>query len=76
MTLQPASSTALESLSGHWIEAAGFDPEQRLQIEVSHKRLVITAIDDAGSDHHVRHERPEDDPATGQLESVMAGEAQ
>ncbi|RQT27237.1 SymE family type I addiction module toxin [Burkholderia cepacia] len=64
-------------LSGRWIEAAGFDPEQRLQIEVSHKRLVITPIDDAGSDCRVRHDRPDDDPATGQqLESVMAGEAQ
>ncbi|MBR7965342.1 SymE family type I addiction module toxin [Burkholderia cenocepacia] len=64
-------------LSGRWIEAAGFDPEQRLQIEVSHKRLVTTPIDDAEGDHCVRHDRPDDDPATGrQLESVMAGEAQ
>ncbi|WP_260431296.1 type I toxin-antitoxin system SymE family toxin [Burkholderia contaminans] len=64
-------------LSGRWIEAAGFDPEQRLQIEVSHKRLVITPIDDAGSDCRVTRERPDGDPATGQqLESVMAGEAQ
>ncbi|WP_244107433.1 SymE family type I addiction module toxin [Burkholderia cenocepacia] len=64
-------------LSGRWIEAAGFDPEQRLQIEVSHKRLVITPIEDAEGDHCVRHDRPDDDPATGrQLESVMAGEAQ
>lgn len=35
-------------LSGRWIEAAGFDPGQRLRIEVSHQRLVITPVDDAG----------------------------
>jgi toxic protein SymE len=64
-------------LSGRWIEAAGFDPEQRLQIEVSHQRLVITPIDDAGCDHGAKHERPDDDPAAGQQpESVMAGDAQ
>lgn len=37
-------------LSGHWIEAAGFDPEQPLKIEVMHKRLVITPIEDRRCD--------------------------
>ncbi len=37
-------------LSGRWIEAAGFEPEQRLQIEVTHKRLVITPIEEAHGD--------------------------
>ncbi|MDF0503836.1 SymE family type I addiction module toxin [Burkholderia cenocepacia] len=37
-------------LSGRWIEAAGFYPGQRLRIEVSRQRLVITPIDDADGD--------------------------
>jgi len=34
-------------LSGRWIEAAGFAPEQPLRIEVSHRRLVITPLEAA-----------------------------
>ncbi|WP_249210332.1 SymE family type I addiction module toxin [Burkholderia cenocepacia] len=51
-------------LSGRWIEAAGFDPEQRLRIEVSHQRLVITPIDDADRDHGAQEGFPDIDPAT------------
>ncbi|VWB96486.1 SymE family type I addiction module toxin [Burkholderia metallica] len=51
-------------LSGRWIEAAGFDPEQRLQIEVSHQRLVITPLDAAGSDAVGKHGFPAVEPAT------------
>lgn len=29
-------------LSGRWLEQAGFDPGQRVRIEVQHGRLVIT----------------------------------
>ncbi|KAA0085135.1 SymE family type I addiction module toxin [Trinickia soli] len=29
-------------LSGRWLEQAGFEPRQRLKIEVQHERLVIT----------------------------------
>ncbi|WP_175822764.1 SymE family type I addiction module toxin [Burkholderia sp. BCC0419] len=65
-------------LSGRWIEAAGFDPEQRLHIEVSHKRLVITPIDDADCDHRGKGECPDVGPAAAQqpqLVSVTAGAA-
>lgn len=34
-------------LSHRWIEEAGFEAGERLHIEVAHKRLVITPIDDA-----------------------------
>ncbi|WP_244109567.1 SymE family type I addiction module toxin [Burkholderia cenocepacia] len=51
-------------LSGRWIEAAGFDPEQHLRIEVSHQRLVITPIDDADCDHGGKAGFPDIDPAT------------
>ncbi|MEK6355301.1 MAG: SymE family type I addiction module toxin [Burkholderia cenocepacia] len=50
-------------LSGRWIEAAGFDPGQRLRIDVSHKRLVITPIDDADCDPGVQEGFPDIDPA-------------
>ncbi|WP_321790995.1 SymE family type I addiction module toxin [Burkholderia pyrrocinia] len=66
-------------LSGRWIEAAGFEPEQRLQIEVSHKRLVITPIDEAGSDHVGKDGFPDAGPATKQRRRpfpVTTGEAQ
>ncbi|MDR6497042.1 SymE family type I addiction module toxin [Burkholderia sp. DN3021] len=33
-------------LSGRWIEAAGFEPGQRLQLDVTHGRLVITPMMD------------------------------
>ncbi|WP_321859994.1 SymE family type I addiction module toxin [Burkholderia cenocepacia] len=65
-------------LSGRWIEAAGFDPDQRLRIDVSHKRLVITPIDDADCDHGAKEGFPDVDPAAGQRQrqrSVMTEEA-
>ncbi|KWF17331.1 SymE family type I addiction module toxin [Burkholderia pseudomultivorans] len=37
-------------LSGRWIDAAGFHPGQRLRLEVTHKRLVITPIDEDSRD--------------------------
>ncbi|MBN3843907.1 SymE family type I addiction module toxin [Burkholderia sp. Ac-20349] len=62
-------------LSGRWIEAAGFEPEQRLQIEVTHKRLVITPIDeghgdDVGqdADRATRQPRPQFSVITGGAE--------
>ncbi|WP_175969086.1 SymE family type I addiction module toxin [Burkholderia sp. BCC0322] len=69
-------------LSGRWIEAAGFEPEQRLQIEVSHQRLVITPIDAAGSDPVGKVGKngfPAVEPATERRQrqfSVITGEAQ
>ncbi len=63
-------------LSGRWIEAAGFDPGQRLRIEVSHKRLVITPIEDAGCTSVERAGCPDIDRGTGrQQRSVMTEEA-
>jgi toxic protein SymE len=66
-------------LSGRWIEAAGFEPEQRLQIEVTHKRLVITPLGEAGSDPAGKDGCLELDPAAGQQQrrfSVITGGAQ
>ncbi|KAG8150814.1 SymE family type I addiction module toxin [Burkholderia catarinensis] len=66
-------------LSGRWIEAAGFEPEQRLQIEVTHKRLVITPIEEGGGDHFGNDGCPDDVRATGQQRpqfSVITGDAQ
>jgi toxic protein SymE len=47
--LKPGSSQRHEpplvpwlKLSGKWLEQAGFDPGQRVRIEVQHGRLVIT----------------------------------
>jgi len=65
-------------LSGRWIEAAGFDPGQRLQIEVSHKRLVITPIDEADGDHVRKDGFPDVDRPTGYQQrqfSVITGDA-
>ncbi|MBP0607571.1 MULTISPECIES: SymE family type I addiction module toxin [Burkholderia] len=65
-------------LSGRWIEAAGFDPGQRLRIDVSHKRLVITPLDDGDGIHDETHGFPEVDPVTGRQQrqfSVMTEEA-
>ncbi|MDR0241095.1 MAG: type I toxin-antitoxin system SymE family toxin [Burkholderia sp.] len=59
-------------LSGRWIEAAGFDPEQRLQIDVSHKRLVITPIDDAACAAVEKARFPDIDCGTGQQRQVAA----
>ncbi|RQR29901.1 MULTISPECIES: SymE family type I addiction module toxin [unclassified Burkholderia] len=66
-------------LSGRWIEAAGFEPDQRLRIEVTHKRLVITPIDDEDSAHFGNDGSPDVDSATGPQRrrfSVIAGDAQ
>ncbi|RQU45275.1 type I toxin-antitoxin system SymE family toxin [Burkholderia cenocepacia] len=64
-------------LSGRWIEAAGFDPEQRLRIEVSHKRLVITPMDDADCASVESAGLPDIDRGTGQQRrlSMMTEEA-
>ncbi|RQU23531.1 type I toxin-antitoxin system SymE family toxin [Burkholderia cenocepacia] len=59
-------------LSGRWIEAAGFDPEQRLRIDVSHKRLVITPLDDTDGIHDETHGCPEVDPATGRQQRQLS----
>ncbi|ONY37855.1 hypothetical protein A8F23_02865 [Burkholderia cenocepacia] len=66
-------------LSGRWIEEAGFEPEQRLQIEVTHQRLAITPIAEEGRDCFGKDERPDVDPATGQALrqlAAMTGNAQ
>jgi len=66
-------------LSGRWIEAAGFEPGQRLRIEVTHKRLVITPIDEGDSDHFGEDECPDIDRPTPQQRpqfSVINGGAQ
>ncbi|MCA7970310.1 type I toxin-antitoxin system SymE family toxin [Burkholderia sp. AU39826] len=63
-------------LSGRWIEAAGFDPGQRLHVEVSHKRLVITPIDDADRDHGGQDGCPDVDGGTGRQQlSTMTEDA-
>lgn len=44
----PEDPTALSvtvpwfKVAGRWLDAAGFEPRQRLKIEVEHERLVIT----------------------------------
>lgn len=65
-------------LSGRWIEAAGFDPAQRLQIEVTHKRLVITPIDEGDGGDFGKDGFPDTDPATMRPRPipVMTGDAQ
>ena len=66
-------------LSGRWIEAAGFEPEQRLQIEVSHQRLVITPIDDASRDPVGKKGFPAFDTTTEHQQpqfSAVTGDAQ
>ncbi len=65
-------------LSGRWIEAAGFDPEQRLQIDVTHKRLVITPIDEPDGDHVRKDGFPDVDRPAGHQQhqfSVITGDA-
>ncbi|NHV26735.1 SymE family type I addiction module toxin [Burkholderia sp. D-99] len=66
-------------LSGRWIDAAGFEPEQRLQVEVTHKRLVITPIedghcDDSGKDVDRATAQPR--PRPRPKFSVITGDAQ
>ena len=66
-------------LSGRWIEAAGFEPNQRLRIEVTHKRLVITPIDEENSAHFGKDGPPDVDPAMEPPRlkfSVITGDAQ
>ncbi|QVN20213.1 SymE family type I addiction module toxin [Burkholderia pyrrocinia] len=66
-------------LSGQWIEGAGFEPEQRLQIEVTHKRLVITPIDEIDGDPVGKDGVADVDRATRQQRRqfpVMTREAQ
>ncbi|MET1505407.1 SymE family type I addiction module toxin [Burkholderia sola] len=64
-------------LCGRWIEAAGFDPEQRLRIEVSHKRLVITPMEDADCASVENAGFPDIDRGTGRQRhlSMMTEEA-
>ncbi|AZQ56533.1 type I toxin-antitoxin system SymE family toxin [Burkholderia cenocepacia] len=64
-------------LCGRWIEAAGFDPGQRLRIEVSHKRLVITPMDDADCVLVENAGFPDIDRGAGQQRhlSMMTGDA-
>ncbi|KVU38855.1 hypothetical protein WK68_14825 [Burkholderia ubonensis] len=52
-------------LSGRWIEEAGFEPAQRVRIEVTTKRLVITPIDEKDCDHFMNDGFPIVDAATG-----------
>ncbi|WP_244131475.1 SymE family type I addiction module toxin [Burkholderia pseudomultivorans] len=52
-------------LSGRWIEDAGFEPAQRVRIEVTIGRLVITPIDERDCDHFGRDGFPVVDAATG-----------
>ncbi|MBN3769159.1 MULTISPECIES: SymE family type I addiction module toxin [Burkholderia] len=59
-------------LSGRWIEAAGFEPEQRLRIDVTHKRLVITPIDEADGDHARKGGFPDVDQPTGQHQRQLS----
>lgn len=64
-------------LSGRWIEAAGFEPGQRLRIEVTYGRLVITPMDESDDDAIGKDVFPDLDPAMTQREfPVMTGEAQ
>ncbi|WP_175767010.1 SymE family type I addiction module toxin [Burkholderia cenocepacia] len=65
-------------LSGRWIEAAGFEPEQRLRIEVTHQRLVITPIDEEDCDHFSEDGCPDVDPAPARRRpfAVMTGDVQ
>ncbi|KVK89310.1 hypothetical protein WS90_36470 [Burkholderia cepacia] len=66
-------------LSGRWLDAAGFDPGQRLRIEVTHKRLVITPIDDEACADYGTRGFPDDDSATKQPVPqclAMAGDMQ
>ena len=64
-------------LSGRWIEAAGFESGQRLRIDVTHGRLVITPMDETDSDLIGQDVFPEVGPATGQRQfSTMTGDAQ
>lgn len=59
-------------LSGRWIEAAGFAPDQRLQIDVTHKRLVITPIEEADGDHARKDGFPDVDRPTGQQQRLFS----
>ena len=64
-------------LSGRWIEAAGFEPGQRLRIDVTHGRVVITPMDETDGAPVGQDDFPEVDPATAQRQfSVMTGDAQ
>ncbi|AWV03026.1 type I toxin-antitoxin system SymE family toxin [Burkholderia sp. JP2-270] len=64
-------------LSGRWIEAAGFEPGQRLRIDVTHGRLVITPMDETDGAPVGQDAFPGADPATGQQQfPVMTGDAQ
>nr|WP_230956422.1 SymE family type I addiction module toxin [Burkholderia pseudomultivorans] len=66
-------------LSGRWLDAAGFDPGQRLRIEATHKRLVITPIDEPACDDAETRGASDGDAATKHplpRNRAMAGDAQ
>lgn len=64
-------------LSGRWVEAAGFEPGQRLRIEATHRRLVITSLDACGGDAVRASGSPTVDPAMAlQQFATVTGEAQ
>ncbi|MGS0895722.1 SymE family type I addiction module toxin [Burkholderia stagnalis] len=52
-------------LSGRWIETAGFEAAQRVRIEVTARRLVITPVEKTCRDLNGRSEFPTVDSATG-----------
>ncbi|PXX38126.1 type I toxin-antitoxin system SymE family toxin [Burkholderia sp. MS455] len=52
-------------LSGRWIETAGFEPAQRVRIEVTERRLVITPMEETYLDLKGRPEFPIVDTETG-----------
>ncbi|MBI0325477.1 SymE family type I addiction module toxin [Burkholderia plantarii] len=52
-------------ISGKWLEAAGFEPPQRVKIEVTSGRLILTPIPEEECDHLGRDGFPITDSLTG-----------
>ncbi|KWO47968.1 hypothetical protein WT97_07860 [Burkholderia sp. MSMB1459WGS] len=59
-------------LSGRWIETAGFEPAQRVRIEVTQQRLVITPVKESDCDV-ARHGIPMGNPETGLKRRMLTG---
>ncbi|WP_199779047.1 SymE family type I addiction module toxin [Burkholderia sp. BE12] len=59
-------------LSGRWIETAGFEPAQRVRIEVTQQRLVITPVKESDCDV-ARHGIPMVNPNTGLRRRMLPG---
>lgn len=77
--MAPSAFYLWMKLSGRWIEAAGFESDQRLRIEVTHKRLVITPIDEENCVHFGKDGSLDVDPAMEPQRrkfSVITGDAQ